>query len=201
MEEILRIFGYDNVEIPEKVSSTLNFSKKPDNFTMQSIASGFLTGNGFNEIMCNSLTKKDYYEKLTTYPARSSVEILNPLSSDLNVMRQTLLFGGMESIQRSTNYRRPNLKSFEFGNCYRYNADLADVTNPLDRYSESFRIAMWITGLMEPEHWMDKHNSVNFYHLKAFVHALLARLGLDVDTLSHTEAPSDRFSYGLSYLS
>lgn len=201
VEEILRIFGYDNVEIPEKVSSTLNFSKKPDNFTMQSIACGFLTGNGFNEIMCNSLTKKDYYEKLTTYPACSSVEILNPLSSDLNVMRQTLLFGGMESIQRNTNYRRPNLKLFEFGNCYRYNADLADVTNPLDRYSESFRIAMWMTGLMEPEHWMDKHNSVNFYHLKAFVHALLARFGLDVDTLSHTEAPSDLFSYGLSYLS
>lgn len=199
VEDILRIYGYNNVEIPEKVSCTLNTSKKPDPLQLVNIASDFLTANRFNEIMCNSLTRSAYYENLSTFPSQNTVLILNPLSTDLNGLRQTLLFGGMEAVQRNTNYRNPNLKLYEFGNCYKFHPDVANPKHQLDRYSEDYRLALWMTGVKEPELWNVKTERVSFYHLKGFVHSLLNRFGFDADNMPHHEAPSDVFDYGLTY--
>lgn len=198
VEDVLRIFGYNNVAMPDKVSSTLNYSRKPDSFQMQNIAADFLSNNRFNEIMCNSLTKGAYYKNLDTFPEQNSVQILNPLSNDLNVLRQTLLFGGLESIQRNTNFRNPNLKLYEFGNCYRYNG-IKNPENPLGRYAENSRLSIWLTGDRDAEHWSQKSEKVNFFTLKSFVHSLLNRFGFDSDTLEHTEAPEDMFDYGMMY--
>lgn len=198
VEDILRIYGYNNVEISQKVSSTLSYTKKPDSLQMQNVVSDFLSSNGFAEIMCNSLTKGGYYEGLSTFPEVNSVRILNPLSNELNVLRQTLLFGGLESIQRNINYRNPNLKLYEFGNCYRFIPN-GNGQNPLNRYVEHFSIGVWLTGETSDEHWMAKPEKQNFYHLKGYVHTLLSRFGLKPDRMEVAEAPTDIFSYGLSY--
>ncbi len=198
VEDVLRIYGYNNVEISQKVYSTLSYRRKPDGFQMQNMVSDFLTSNGFNEIMCNSLTCRAYYEKLSTFPDSQSVRILNPLSNELNVLRQTLLFGGLESIQRNINYRNTNLKLYEFGNRYLLNPKV-DAQNPLSSYSEHFCLGIWLTGDDVAEHWMTKPGKLNFYHLKGYVHTILSRFGLEIDSFDVTEAPGDVFAYGLSY--
>lgn len=200
VEDVLRIYGFNNVEVPEKVSSTLSFSKKPDDYQLQNVVADYLTANHFNEIMSNSLTKGAYYNDLKTYPADNSVKILNPLSNDLNVMRQTLLFSGMESIQRNVNFRNPNLKLYEFGNCYFYHSETHKEGVALSSYSESFRLGVWLTGMFGPEHWMEKPEKVNFFHLKGFVHAVLSRFGIDAFSLETTDVPGDLFDYGITYL-
>ncbi len=199
VEDVLRIYGYNNIEMPQKVSSTLSYSKKPDSYQLQNIAADFLTNNRFNEIMCNSLTKAAYYKNLSTFPEQNSVQIMNPLSNDLSVLRQTLLFGGLESVQRNTNFRNPDLKLYEFGNCYKFNADIENPKTPLDRYTENFRLAIWLTGDKDAEHWSQKSDKVNFFNLKSYVHSLLNRFGFNADALEHTEAPSDIFDYGMVY--
>lgn len=199
VEDVLRIYGYNNIEMPQKVSSTLSYSKKPDSYQLQNIAADFLSNNRFNEIMCNSLTKAAYYKDLVTFPEINSVSILNPLSNDLGVLRQTLLFGGLESVQRNSNFRNPNLKLYEFGNCYKYNAGIENPKNPLDKYTENFRLSIWLSGDKDSEHWSQKSDRVNFFNLKGFVHSLLNRFGFDTDTLEHIEAPQDIFDYGMIY--
>lgn len=198
VEDILRIYGYNNVEIGSKVNGTLSYTKKPDSLQMQNIVSDYLSSNGFAEIMCNSLTKGGYYEKLTTFPEANSVKILNPLSNELNVLRQTLLFGGLESIQRNTNFRNPNLKLYEFGNCYVFKPEVKSQ-KPLDKYSEHFAIGIWLTGENIQEHWMTKPEKQNFFHLKGYVHSVLKRFGFDIDRIDVTEAPEDIYAYGLTY--
>jgi phenylalanyl-tRNA synthetase beta chain len=198
IEDILRIYGYNNIEINSKVNATLSYTKKPDSLQMQNVVSDYFTSNGFAEIMCNSLTKADYYKQLSTYPENNSVKILNPLSNELNVLRQTLLFGGLESIQRNTNYKNPDLKLYEFGNCYTYNPDVKSE-KPLDSYSEHFGIGIWLTGMNAKEHWMTKPEKFNFFHLKGYVHAILNRFGYNIDELEASEAPNDIFHYGITY--
>lgn len=198
VEDILRIYGYNNVEVGSKVNSTLSYTRKPDSLQLQNIVSDYLSSNGFAEIMCNSLTKGGYYEKLTTFPEVNSVKILNPLSNELNVLRQTLLFGGLESIQRNINFRNLNLKLYEFGNCYVYNP-LVKSEKPLDKYAEHFGIGLWLTGETVEEHWMTKPEKQNFYHLKGYVHSILKRFGFNIDILDISEAPDDIFDFGLTY--
>ena len=123
IEDILRIYGYNNVEIGDTLKSNLSFGTKPDSYKLQHLISEQLTAQGFNEVLNNSLTKGGYYTDLTSYPADNSVKMLNPLSSDLNVMRQTMLFGGLENIARNINRKNADLKFYEFGNCYYYNAE------------------------------------------------------------------------------
>lgn len=199
VEDVLRIYGYNNVEFSDKVISTLNYSKKPDTHQIINITSDFLSSKGFNEIMCNSLTKLSYYTDLTTYPAINTVQIMNPLSSDLGGMRQTLLFGGLESVQRNINHRNPNLKLYEFGNCYKYIPNADRSKNPLNSYHEDFRFSIWLTGDKTPETWIQKPEQTSFYTLKGFVHSILNRFGFEIDSLSIEDAVSDIFEYGLSY--
>jgi len=198
VEEILRIYGYNNVEISNKVNSTLAHSTRPNKQMVTKLISDTLTGIGMYEIMCNSLTKKAYYDKLKTYPTENTVEIINPLSTDLNGLRQTLLFGGLESVIYNINRKKGNLKLYEWGNCYTFDKTKESYEVALKAYNEDMRLALWLTGDDTEESWMKKQEKVTFYHLKAKVFNILDKLGIDTNSLNLSEAPSDIFEYGIS---
>jgi len=188
VEDILRIYGYDNVEFPEKLNTSLAYGVKPDPEKLRRKIAEQLTAQGFNEILNNSLTKTSYYQGEW---GKSCVTIMNPLSSDLGVMRQTLLFGGLESIARNANRKNNDLKFYEFGNCYHYNNDLTNErinelakTDPLVRYSEEAHLGLWLTGNKAAQSWVRKEEKSSFYQLRAYVNNILVRLGVDVDKLT-----------------
>jgi phenylalanyl-tRNA synthetase beta chain len=196
IEDILRIYGYNNVEIPSRVHSTLSHIAKPDRDKLINAVSDFLTANGFMEIMSNSLTKSAYYDNLETYKAENSVKILNPLSNELNVMRQTLLFGGLEAIARNINHKNPDLKFYETGNCYAYKE--TQSPNPLNAYGEDSRIALFLTGNNRSLSWNQKAEPSNFFTMKSLLEKLLQRFGVNMSNLKADDAPKDIFSDGLS---
>ena len=198
VEEILRIYGYNNVEIPARVRSTLSYAPKPDRPKLMNLAADFLTANGFTEIMSNSLTKGSYYDGLTSYPADRCVRILNPLSADLNVMRQTLLFNMMEAVALNINHKNGDLMLYEFGNCYFYDAAKRTEENHLAAYSEEYRLAMAVTGTTEPQSWNTKPEKASFFTLRAVAEKLLRRFGLDIYALKTEPLQSDLFGEGLS---
>ncbi|MFP4025274.1 MAG: phenylalanine--tRNA ligase subunit beta [Thiohalospira sp.] len=197
IEEILRIYGYNNIEITEHVNSSISYSEKPDKEKIQNLISEILTANGFHEIMCNSLTKADYYHDLKSYKPENLVEIFNPLSNDLNVMRQTLLFGGLESIVHNINRRNPDLKLYEFGNCY--HKKKTDNENPLKKFDETRQMALLITGNKTVESWVNKTEPTSFFQLKSFVENILEKLGVDIIQTEQNEINNDIFSEGLNY--
>lgn len=198
IEDILRIYGYDNVEISQSVKSSLSYSRKPDRHYTQNLISEQLTANGFYEIMNNSFSKSQYYDNLTTYPARHSVSVMNALSNDLNVMRQTLLFGGLESLSYNINRQNGNLKFYEFGNCYRYCADAKGESNdPLDSYTQSEYLGLWIIGKRVAQSWLRKEEKTTFYDLKAYMQNIFLRLG--IKKLSIKEIENDIFVQALEY--
>ena len=190
VEDILRIYGYNNVEFPEKLNTSLSYNPKPNPVALQIRISEQLTAQGFNEILNNSLTKVSYYEPLEGLSLATCVKIMNPLSQDLGVMRQTLLFGGLESIQRNANRKNADLKFYEFGNCYHYNAQkIADRQakdprweyDPLYAYSEEPHLALWLTGNKSTQSWVQKEEKTSFYTLRAYVNNVLRRLGVNID--------------------
>ena len=198
VEEILRIYGYNNVEIPARVRSTLSYAPRPDRSKLMNLAADFLTANGFTEIMSNSLTKASYYDDLTACPADRCVRILNPLSADLNVMRQTLLFNMMEAVALNINHKNGDLMLYEFGNCYFYDAAKRTEENHLAAYSEEYRLAMAVTGTTEPQSWNTKPEKASFFTLRAVAEKLLRRFGLDIYALKTEPLQSDLFGEGLS---
>ena len=182
VEDILRLYGYNNVEFPEKLNATLSYNPKPNPVTQQRKISEQLTAQGFNEILNNSLTKVSYYQNGTWL--ESCVKILNPLSQDLAVLRQTLLFGGLESIQRNVNRKANDLKFYEFGNCYHYQApDQTGEVEPIDHYHEEPHLGLWITGNKAMPSWIRKDEASSFYQLHAYVNGVLHRLGIDTESL------------------
>ena len=201
VEDILRIYGYNNVEFPEKVNTNLSYSPKPNPQKLQTRLSEQLTAQGFYEILNNSLTKVAYYEPLQTYPLAECVKIKNPLSQDLGVMRQTLLFGGLESIQRNTNRKNADLKFYEFGNCYHYHANPAarehNPENPLVEYSEEPHLALWLTGNKTKQSWIHKDEKATFYTLHAYVNTLLTRMGVDMAHCTLEPFHNELFADGL----
>ena len=201
VEDILRIYGYNNVEFPEKVNTNLSYSPKPNPQKLQTRLSEQLTAQGFYEILNNSLTKVAYYEPLQTYPLAECVKIKNPLSQDLGVMRQTLLFGGLESIQRNANRKNADLKFYEFGNCYHYHANPAarehNPENPLVEYSEEPHLALWLTGNKTKQSWIHKDEKATFYTLHAYVNTLLTRMGVDVAHCTLEPFHNELFADGL----
>lgn len=206
VEDILRIYGYNNVEFPEKLNTSLSYNPKPNPVALQIRISEQLTAQGFNEILNNSLTKVSYYEPLNQLSLATCVKIMNPLSQDLGVMRQTLLFGGLESIQRNANRKNADLKFYEFGNCYHYNAQkIADrqakdphwVYDPLYAYSEEPHLALWLTGNKTAQSWVQKEEKVSFYTLHAYVNNVLRRLGVNVQLLTSEPLNSELFSDGM----
>ncbi len=175
VEEILRIYGYNTVAVPESVHSAITYAQKPDKAAIVNYISDYLSSNGFNEMMANSLTKASYYENLETFPKTQTVMINNPLSSDLNGMRQSLLFGALESVAYNQNHKKPNLNLYEFGNCAFY-LPKEDNKNPQRNYKEEYHLAVTITGNKFPQSWNLKEEASNFYTLKAMVEGVLAKL-------------------------
>jgi phenylalanyl-tRNA synthetase beta chain len=192
IEEILRIYGYNNVDYPATLTSVLTYTEKPDKEKVTQIISDYLSGNGFNEIVCNSLTKEGYYRDDPT-----AVELFNPLSSDLNRMRTTLLYGGLETIIFNINRKRPNLRLYEFGNCYQLPAG-ADPDKP-EGYREEERLALFATGPRHTGNWIEKEAPGTFYELKSYVEGIMARVGLDAGLLQTQEADARYFTDGLTY--
>ena len=194
VEDVLRIYGYNNVEIPTQVRSTLSYAQKPDKNHLYNMVADMLTARGYTEIMSNSLTKAAYYENLECYKAENCVKILNPLSTDLNVMRQTLLFNTLEAVALNINHKNGDLKLYEAGNCYYYNAQNATEENPLAAYSENYRLAIAVTGGDATPSWNCKVNQTSFFTLRAAVELLLKRFGLDIYNLKCEGCNFDIFS-------
>ena len=198
IEDILRIYGYNNVEIPSRVRSTLSYAPKPDRSKLMNLAADFLTDNGFTEIMSNSLTKAAYYEGLAACPPEHCVRILNPLSADLNVLRQTLLFNMLEAVCLNANRKNGDLKLYEFGNCYFYDEAKRSEENRLAAYSEEYRLAIAVTGIAMPQSWNAKPEKASFFTLRAVAEKLLRRFGIDIYALKSEPTQSDLFGEGLT---
>ena len=195
VEDILRVYGYNNVEIPTQLKSSLVVKGDEDKkHVLANLVGEQLLGCGFNEILNNSLTKSAYYDKLQSYPAGNLVRIMNPLSSDLNVMRQTMLFGGLESIAYNVNRRNPNLKFFERGNVYTFSPDKQNADNPMAAYKEENMIALWVTGKRVTGSWAHADEQSTFFELKAYVMNILSRIGVLFGMLMFKDSTGDIFS-------
>jgi phenylalanyl-tRNA synthetase beta chain len=180
VEEILRIYGYNNVDIPHKMHSSIVISPKPDKELLRNNISDMLSARGFNEIMNNSLTKEAYYQQ-DAFDGDTLVHILNPLSQDLNVLRQTLLFGGLESVAYNLNRKVQDMKLYEFGNVYMRNPKAGD--DVLEHYPERMLLELFMTGRAQPETWRTPESIHSFFDLKDAVYAIFKRLGLSEKTL------------------
>ncbi|MDY4967867.1 MAG: phenylalanine--tRNA ligase subunit beta [Prevotella sp.] len=201
VEDILRIYGYNNVEIPTQLKSSLVIKGDEDRkYKMLNLVSEQLVGAGFREILCNSLTKAAYYDGLASVPTESLVNIINPLSSDLNVMRGTMLFGGLESIVRNANRKYPNLRFFEVGNCYSYNKEKHEDENPLRAYTEENHLALWMTGKRIEGSWIHADENTSFYELRANVDNIFARVGLTPQMTVVEHSDSDLFASALKVM-
>ena len=201
VEDILRIYGYNNVEIPTQLKSSLTVQGEEDKeYQLQNIVGEQLTGSGFNEILNNSLSKSSYYDDTLqqTYPQVSTVKVFNPLSADLGVMRQSLLFGGMESIVRNANRKNPNLRFFEFGNCYHYNTERHTDDDPIRAYNEEMHLGLWLTGKRVQGSWAHADEQSSFYELHAYVQNIFARAGLQEGMVVKESSDADIFTKGLA---
>lgn len=200
VEEVLRIYGYDNVELPERVVSSYQNTPNPDPEAVRVKACDLLSANGFMECMNNSLTKADYYSQLHTFRKENLPMVINPLSSDLNAMRQTLLFGGLENVSYNLNRQSGDLKLYEMGNVYKYIPSEGD--NPvgnLASYKEKMHLAMFIAG-KGTKYWRNTIGTGNFFELKGYLELLLKRFSIDLYNLDCVPAPADIFSEGLQYV-
>lgn len=199
VEDILRIYGYNNVEIPTTLHSSLTTKGEEDKSNrLQNLVSEQLVGCGFNEILNNSLTRAAYYDGMTSYSPDKLVMLLNPLSADLNALRQTLLFGGLESIAHNTNRKNADLKFFEFGNCYHYNKDKQNPEHVLAPYSEECHLGLWVTGKKVSNSWTHPDEDSSVYELKAYVENIFTRLGLRMNDLVIGNLADDIYVAALS---
>ena len=196
VEEILRIYGYNNIELPQAMRMSVNAPQKPEPELVRKSIADFLAANGFVETMNNSLTKSEYYSKLKTYPEERCVRIMNPLSSDLNVMRQTLLLNGLEVIAYNINRQITNIKTFEYGSVYSFNPETDGKT--LDSYEEHTCYALFMSGQPEKS-WRTAPGKGSYFQLKGYLELLLKRFGCDIYSLETEAAPADLFSEGLAY--
>ena len=194
VEDILRIYGYNNVEIPTQLKSSLVIKGDEDQkHKLANLVSEQLVGEGFNEILNNSLTKGAYYGENDHL-----VRIMNPLSTDLNVMRQTLLFGGLESIEHNAKRKNGNCRFFEFGNVYFFNPEKKDDENPMNAYKEEYHLGLWLTGKRVEGSWAHANEDSSFAELSAYVENILARIGVQQGMLVRKKSQNPIFSAGLT---
>ncbi|WP_302026574.1 phenylalanine--tRNA ligase subunit beta [Parabacteroides johnsonii] len=199
IEDILRIYGYNNVEFSDNVKSNLSYQTPTDrSYKLQNLISEQLCGCGFNEILNNSLTRSAYYDNLSTYPVSHCVMLMNPLSADLNCMRQTLLFGGLESVEHNAKRKNGNIRFFEFGNCYDYNIDHKKEGETLAEFSEDYRLGLWVSGSRVDNNWAHPNEKSSVYELKAYVENILVRLGVNLQKVIFGNQANDIYSAGLS---
>jgi phenylalanyl-tRNA synthetase beta chain len=198
IEEILRIYGYNNIGFSSAIKSSISFIDKPDREQLQNIVSDFLSFNGFFEIMNNSLTKSTYYEGYQKFRKENSVTIFNPLSNDLDVMRQTLLFGGLESFVYNQNRKNSDTRFYEFGNVYSSDKNISGE-NPLSRFKEEKHLSIFLSGHMQKESWNIKERNADFYDLKGYINTILIKTGVDFRLLSIESFSDDIVEDGLVY--
>lgn len=198
VEEVLRIYGFNNVEVPSKVNSTLSFAPKPDEHKLKNMLSDMLSFSGFNEIINNSLSKSSYYEGLESIQEAHTVRISNPLSSDLNAMRQSLLFGGLECVAYNINRKNADLKFYEFGKSYHHIVN-EENENPVKNYFENQHLSLFMCGAKASTNWNLKEEPTTFFHMKAYTENVLKRLGFNIEKLRINEIESDIFTEGLTY--
>ena len=197
IEEIMRIYGYNNISFDESLNSCLSYSKKPNPNKIQNVVGDYLANNGFTEIMNNSLTKAEYYDNNADFDAANNVVLLNPLSKELNVLRQTLLYSGMECIVYNINHKIQSQKLFEFGKHYRYNPEQADNGDVTKRYFEERHLSLFMTGAETAESWKLPSQPVDFYFLKAHVVNILRRLRVNMGRILAEPAKAKYFAEGL----
>ena len=201
VEDVLRIYGYNNIEIPTTLKSSLTTKGADDtSHKLQDLVSEQLVGCGFNEILNNSLTAAAYYDNLESYKSENLVRLMNPLSNDLNVMRQTLLFGGLESIEHNVKRKNADLRFFEFGNTYFFNAEKRNEEKVLSPYSEEYHKALWVTGKRVSNSWAHADEDSSVYELKAYLFNIFARLGLNISNVVFENFSNDIYSVGVKIL-
>ncbi|MDR0574263.1 MAG: phenylalanine--tRNA ligase subunit beta [Tannerella sp.] len=202
IEDILRIYGYNNVEFSDHVRSTLSYQTLTDkSYQLENVISEQLCGAGFNEILNNSLTRLAYYNELTTYPAANCVVLRNPLSADLNAMRQTLLFGGLQSVAFNIKHKNKNIRFFEFGNCYVRNEENKKENEILSEYKEDYRLGLWISGKRVENNWAHADENASVFELKAHIENIFHRLGINTDRLIRGSFSNDIYSAGVTIVS
>jgi phenylalanyl-tRNA synthetase beta chain len=199
IEEILRIYGYNNVAISNHVNSTLTYPEKPDKEKIVNTISDMLSANGFSEIMCNSLNPAAWYEQSADFSKEELVLLANPLSSDLNAMRQSLLYGGLSSVSWNLNRQNPDLKFYEFGHCYFFRKSADAHPKPKD-YLEKASLDLFISGNKERLSWNSKANPTDFFNIKSAVEMVLSRLGLKTENLTTSESDKKYFAESLTYI-
>lgn len=197
IEEILRIYGYDNISFTEKVSASLSYAKKPEPDKVRNVISDMLSSNSFYEIMNNSLTKSAYAEESESFDASKDVQILNPLSSELNVMRQSLMFGALESVIYNINRQSNDLKFYEFGKVYQKEPGQTAKNDKLDKYLEEQRLALTITGNINRESWNGATIPTDFFELKKMTLRIFERLGFDLEKIEEIYISDEMFKDGL----
>jgi phenylalanyl-tRNA synthetase beta chain len=198
IEEILRIYGYNNVEISSHVNSTLTYIEKPDKETVVNTISDLLSSNGFAEIMCNSLNPASWYEENSDFDPGQLVRLANPLSSDLNALRQSLIYGGLNSVVWNINRQCYDLKLYEFGNCY-FKKSTGDSVPDVDDFNEKTSLDLIVTGKTGRESWNQKTKPTDFFHIKSATEMVLSRLGIDASTLTNGESDKKYFAESLTY--
>lgn len=199
VEEILRIYGYNNIEISNHVNSTLTYPEKPDREKIVNIISDLLSSNGYSEIMCNSLNPAEWYEQSPDFRKEELVMLANPLSSDLNAMRQSLLFGGLSSVAWNLNRQNPDLKLYEFGHCYFINRP--DDQHPkVENFKERESLDIFLSGSTSPQSWNSKTNPTGFFNIKSSVEMILSRLGINAGNLATGESSNKYFAESVTYI-
>ncbi len=195
VEEILRVYGYNNVEITDSMHLSLSQRADTDySYSLEQLVSEQLTAQGFNEILNNSLTAVSYYEESERYPLSAAVKLMNPLSNDLAVLRQTLLYGGLESISHNVNRKEANLKFYEFGKIYSFDATKeATAEKPLAQYFENENLALWMTGDMHHASWNAKAVEASVYDLKGIVLNIFSRAGIAESSLKFEQGSDEIF--------
>ena len=199
VEDILRIYGYNNVEIPTQLKSSLVIKGFEDKkHKLENLVGEQLVGEGYNEILNNSLTKGSYYDNLNNYHEDNLVKIMNPLSSDLNVMRETLLFGGLETVAYNANRKNPDLRLFEFGNVYIYNPENKNEDNPMQAYKEEKHLALWVSGKRVSGCWAHPDEDSSFFEIKAAVINIFRRIGLSLASVDMSDGNNNIFNKSIT---
>lgn len=199
IEDILRIYGYNNVEFGESLNSNLSYKSPTDSsYDLQNLISEQLTGCGFHEALNNSLTKEVYYQTSAIYPISNNVKVINPLSADLSVLRQTLLFGGLENVSYNRNRRNSDIRLYEFGNVYRFDEEKRNEEIPTAQYSEETHLGLWLSGNAVSNNWAHANEKMTVYHLKGYVENVLTRLGISLQAVTYVPFKNEIFSAALS---
>lgn len=185
IEEILRIYGYNNIEIPDVISYRIATGDHVDfAYQQQMTISSYLADNGFFEVMNNSLTKYEYAEHFNFVNENEAVKLLNPLSSELNAMRQTLLFNGLENVERNVNNKNANLRLFEFGKTYHLNTGADKSEDVVARYQEKNEMVMFVTGKDAEDSWNRKAQDLDLFYLRNMVENVLRKVNFPMEKMT-----------------